>query len=626
MRLAAYLAISLLLALSLLILYPNESFASVDDRSHSFDQIKNLSETDGNSQEPRLISLGNNVYVVWSDFSSDFSYGESEILLSASKDGRIAFNAWNNLSNTTGSSFNPQIAAVGENVYVAWDDQTYGNDEVLFAVSKDNGTIFNMINLSNSAENSADPRIAAAGHYVYVAWTEQNPATGHDDIMLRISADEGANFGSTVNLSNNDYGNARNPQIAAIGNYLYVTWSGQHSLQDGSSEIFLKSSQDNGNGFSDIVNLSRTDGRESVDQRLAVSGSDLFVVWHDYSPTISDVLFKRVRNGGTSFDNAINLSDDTAENATGSGSPQIAVSGNNVYVIWYDFSNPSNSPIYSGSNTILFRASHDGGGSFNDKVVIENEAGAAFPQQLAASGSEVYVVWQSNIDDNNEVFFSESHDGGQSFRHAINLSGSADESYFPQVATTDGSEVYVSWIDNNDIMFATSAAGSQQPSQPEPTKQVTITEVELLSVNGTQWIEVFNPTEQEISLSTMYINSTDGKAMQILGGLGSLPPQQYQLVTLESSDGSWSNANNAISIYSSDPNLGSVELWDITPPLTDTFFDDRTWQLDGTEWTFVEATPRRVIPEFPIVQLIIAISIVGILTIFSVQNKVWKEY
>lgn len=635
MRSAASLALSFLFILLLILssFYPILSLASSDGNGYSFGQTKNLSKNNGDSLEPRLISLDNKVYAVW----SDFSYGENEILLSASKDGGITFSAPINLSNTAGSSFNPQIAAVGQNVYVVWVDQTYGNDEVLFAESRDNGTAFKEVaNISNSStENSADPRIAAAGKYVYIVWTERNPATGHDGIMLRVSADEGRTFGNTVNLSSASSGNARNPQIAAIENHFYVTWSGQHSAQDGTREIFLRSSHDNGQSFGDIVNLSQTVDSESVDQRLAVSGDDLYVVWHNYNSTISDVFFKKVGNGGTTFGNTpINLSNDNAENAAGSGSAQLAVSGNNVYVIWYEFT-------ASGKNTLFFRSSDDGGELFRNKLVIANAVGAAFPQQIAASDRDVYIVWQSNIGgNNNEVFFSESHDGGTNFQSSINLSNSTGESYSPQVATVKGSNVYVAWIDNaissdtKDIVFSKGTSvecSSMQSARQEPTKQIMITEVELSSANGTQWIEVYNPTDREISLATMYVNSSDGKELQVLGGLGGLSPRHYKLVELQSADNSlWSNINNTITIYPYDPNakVEGVQVnpsWDRTPVLTDIHRDSKTWQLNGTKWEFIQETPMRTIPEFPIAQLTIAVSVAGLITIFSVRKKLFGK-
>ncbi|HEX7032911.1 MAG TPA: sialidase family protein [Nitrososphaera sp.] len=529
-------------------------------------------------------------------------------MLSASKDGGITFSAPVNLSNTSGSSFNPQIVAVGQNVYVAWADRTYGNDEVLFAASRDNGTTFKEVaDISNSSiENSADPRIAAAGKYVYIAWTETNPDTGHEGIMLRVSADGGRTFGDAVNLSGVNSGSVRNPQVAATENHVYVTWSGQRSAEDGTSEIFLRISRDNGQSFGDIVNLSQTADSESVDQRLAVSGDNLYVVWHDYNSTISDVLFKKVGNGGaTSGNPPINLSRDDAENAAGwGGSAQLAVSGNNVYVIWYEFTS-------SGNNTLLFRSSDDGGDSFKDKLVIANTAGAAFPQQIAASDRDVYIVWQSNIDgNNNEVFFSESHDGGQSFQSPINLSNSSGVSYSPQVATVKGSDVYVAWIDNaigssgtKDIVFGKgtflkTSSSMQSPQHRKPTKQIIITEVELSSANGTQWIEVYNPTDQGISIGAILINASADKDFRVQYdgsnySYAILPPKQYRIIAInDMAIFNWSSTKQQMAIY--DTWTNPFTFWDMTPELTDNERDRRTWQLvNGTGWVFVEATPER---------------------------------
>src|SRR2546426_3966952 len=139
-----------------------------------------------------------------------------------------------------------------------------------------------------------------------------------------------------------------------------------------------------------------------------------------------------------------------------------------------------------------------------------------------------------------------------------------------------------------------------------PTKEIEITEVELNSANGTQWIEVYNPTDHEISLATMHINGSDGHELQILAGMSDLLPQDHVLIGLQPDDSYplWSNTNNTITIYQSDPDLkargivDNVTLWDRTPQLTDTSADARTWQSNGTEWIFQEQTPMRAIPEF----------------------------
>ena len=106
------------------------------------------------------------------------------------------------MSNNTGFSPNPQIAAIGNNVYVTWTDNTPGNDDIFFAVSNNNGTSFGTpINLSNNTGDSFNPQIAASGNNVYVTWEDSTP--GNDDIFFAVSNNNGTSFGTPINMSNN---------------------------------------------------------------------------------------------------------------------------------------------------------------------------------------------------------------------------------------------------------------------------------------------------------------------------------------------------------------------------------------------------------------------------------------
>ena len=102
------------------------------------------------------------------------------------------------------------------------DDSTFGNGDILFAASSNNGTSFGTpINLSNNTGDSRNPQIATSGNNVYVTWYDNTP--GNNDIFVAASSNNGTSFGTPINLSNNP-GSSIIPQIAASGNNVYVTW------------------------------------------------------------------------------------------------------------------------------------------------------------------------------------------------------------------------------------------------------------------------------------------------------------------------------------------------------------------------------------------------------------------
>src|SRR5947209_5554756 len=91
------------------------------------------SYTGGNNGFGQVRSFGANVYVIWSADGP----GNDDIFLGSSQDSGATY-AVKNLSNNAGTSLalndpgdeKDIIAAVGNHIYVVWQDDTGGNNEV----------------------------------------------------------------------------------------------------------------------------------------------------------------------------------------------------------------------------------------------------------------------------------------------------------------------------------------------------------------------------------------------------------------------------------------------------------------------------------------------------------------
>jgi hypothetical protein len=89
----------------------------------------------------------------------------------------------------------------------------------------------------------------------------------------------------------------------------------------------------------------------------------------------------------------INLSN----NPTNSFRPGVAVSGNNVYVVWHDG--------ISGNYEVFFKKSTDGGATFSSPINLSNNRTESTSGQISVSGNNVYVIWQEGHLENIEILF-----------------------------------------------------------------------------------------------------------------------------------------------------------------------------------------------------------------------------
>ena len=300
------------------------------------DNLTNLSNNEGHSELPNIIAIGNNVYVAWMDDSS----GNRDIYFRKSKDSGCNFEPIIDLSNQNGGSVDQQIATSGSNIYLIWEHTPENNGAVFFTRSTDNGTTFeNIRNIGNNTGFNGFPQIAAYGKNVYLVWHDASHG-----VFFTKSTDNGTTFSRVKNISG-DNGSNSFPQIAVSEKKVYVAWI--NNAQEKYGQLFFTRSTDNGNSFETPIELGQREDHETdklvFNPEIAtdLKTNNVYVVWHggrivhqqtgNIDALISDVLYKRSTDNGANFDKTINLS-----NYSGwATNPQIAVSKNNtVYVVW----------------------------------------------------------------------------------------------------------------------------------------------------------------------------------------------------------------------------------------------------------------------------------------------------
>jgi hypothetical protein len=269
-----------------------------------------------------------------------------------------------------------------------------------------------------------------------------------------------------VSTDGGDAPPASNTDIASSddGRHVYVVYE-----RDG--EIMLVASNDSGRTWRAEINVSNTP-EASINASVATSADGQFVdvAWHD-TPGSGDIIYARLTNFGATSEPQINLSNspDRSEDY------QLLREGSNVYVVWVDYT------TRIGGVINFIRSSESGApGTFGDIINLDAGTGQTFQASrdpdMDAQGNKVVVTWAAYPDRNavrpGEILVRESLDRGNpgTFDQRINAAQtSRTDSREPQVAYIDesGSEIYLAFLDTGGPPREFTAAGKYNPLATE---------------------------------------------------------------------------------------------------------------------------------------------------------------
>jgi hypothetical protein len=191
----------------------------------------------------------------------------------------------------------------------------------------------------------------------------------------------------------------------------------------------------------EVANLSNSLGH-SLNQRIIQSNGYTYFVWTDTGEQSNDtgqIHFRTSNDNGNRFTETSILSNITVD----SNLPDISATSKNVYVTWEDDS--------SENSRIFFRGSHNNGRGFENILDISNGTIGSSLQNVASHDNSVYIVWVGSKPEdpkNFEVFLRKSNDYGRNFGPIIDLSKSAGDSIDPHIIVPrDGHNVYVTYTD-----------------------------------------------------------------------------------------------------------------------------------------------------------------------------------
>jgi len=340
------------------------------------------------------------------------------------------------LTNASGSSYTSpnhawSVASNGNVVHVLFYDDRDGNEEIYYKRSNNGGTTWGAeTRLTNNTASSQYPSISIFGTLVHAVWQDNRDSNW--EVYYKRSTDGGTTWGADTRLTNNSAFNWH-PSMAVSGSNVHIVW---RDNRDGNQEIYYKLSTDGGTTWGADLRLTNNSAFSWM-PCIAVSSSNVHVVWQDNRDGNYEIYYKRSPDGGISWGADTRLTNNTAISEI----PTIASSGSFVHVVWED--------RRDGNYEIYYKRSPDGGISWGvDTRLTNNSATSDYPC-IAVSNSNLHIVWFDNRDGNTEIYYKPSTDGGISWELDTRLTNNNGASEYPSIAVSDAL-VNVVWRDNRD--------------------------------------------------------------------------------------------------------------------------------------------------------------------------------
>lgn len=335
------------------------------------------------------------------------------------------------LSNTTLDSINPQFSVSKNRIHASWiSDLSSQNSDVMFKnLDKHSKSYTNAINISNSTGISNIIKLTNSENNVYITWEDKQAAQW--ELLFRKSQDNGEKFGNVINLSNKT-GNVHLHDQLVAGKNVFAVWAANENISSTNKDVFFRKSLDHGETFSGTINLSNSNN-DSLDPHMAINhnGSVIYIVWTECDikrdEPICNILFTKSVDQGNTFTIPKKVS-------------------NTIQ--------PCNSTISQAAfDSMASNASSNARSSclFNNETVQEG-INSINPTVFATlDGKNVFVLWEQAQfgSGHSEIFLKVSNDYGKSFNSGINVSNTSGVSRLAQ-AQVVGEDLYVVWSDTLD--------------------------------------------------------------------------------------------------------------------------------------------------------------------------------
>lgn len=356
----------------------------------------------------------------------------------------------------------PAVAAEGSQVHVVWHEELGGGaSRVLYRRSLDRGQSWLPPQEFSHSVPAAHASVASHGSRVHVTWTAVE--NGYNEVFTRRSGDGGGSWEAPLRVSSGPYPSWV-PSVTVEGELVLVAWV---DYRDANEEEYLRISRDGGSSWDDIQRLT-VEPADSWAPTVTSAGGLVHIAWFDRRAAgVSDADVESAVNDALNLvgvptqpppprDPAVYYLPEYMERLSQKklqlqmAAPPWVAAGGDVEELERRIERFESLEFqWTTGWEIYTRRSPDAGRTWEP---TRRQSFAPMPSQrptILADGNRLHMVWFDSRDGNEELYYRQSLDGGQSWLPEERLTVAPGASAHPMLALT-ATSLYVAWYDERD--------------------------------------------------------------------------------------------------------------------------------------------------------------------------------
>ncbi len=294
-----------------------------------------------------------------------------------------------------------------------------------------------------SYSRAAIPSMTVNGSDIHVVWTNDSVS----EISYRRSEDYGLTWTPERLITNISAGGVCDgPNVAVTGNTVHVVFESERESPD--FEVWYMRSDDNGNTWTEEIQLSDDDIAGSLIASVAAAGDDVYVLWADERHNfIREIYFKRSTDGGNTWtaDRRLTFHQDGT-----TSKPALIITPDKLHLVYNEHTGGSPSTMEP-----MYMYSTDKGDNWSEPLMLSQDQSmhSIFygPGGFDVDGDTIHVVWDDNrFWDGGEIYYRRSTDAGLSWEPEVRITYDLDNSQMQPYVSAKDDFVQIFWQDARD--------------------------------------------------------------------------------------------------------------------------------------------------------------------------------